>query len=242
MRSPVGRHLAITILRREVSLVDSRPVRQTLVRVVSIGLMLGACVQVSVGPIVRPSPGGPGWEVYQLPQTLVAISLPPAWRVVELNDRAEDTLGKATTDSTLAEQLRPIVVQLRGGGVKFFAFDPTTPVGNFAPRQFPALAFVARTAPAPSNVDAFFAGLPAEPRGREVIDVRHLAGPIGDVVVRRVRETRIRDDGSFEISIQYQCAVIANGALSILNMQVPMTAFGTYEDTLDRIARSFAPM
>jgi hypothetical protein len=194
-----------------------------------------------VQPIVKPSVSEPGWQVYQSTEASIGIALPPAWKVVTLTSDLDAALRAATTDSELQAQLRPVLVQLRDGGVRFFAFDPTTPVGNLQPRQFPALAYVTRRAPPPSSLDAFFAALPPEPAGRVLLDSKHASGAVGDIVIRRVRETRIRPDRSLELSVQYQCGVLRSGSLYLLTMQVPDAALDGYASQLEKIALSFAP-
>ena len=211
-------------------------------RWLAIGLLLlSSCVSTSVQPIVKPTPAEPGWQTYQSVDTGVGISLPPAWRVVAITTDFEPALRSATPDSEVQAQLRPVLAQLRDGGVRFFAFDPTTPVGSYQPRQFPALAYASRRAPPPQSLDAFFAGLPPEPAGRVVIDSRHVTGAVGDLIIRRVRETRVRPDRSLEISVQYQCGVIHGSFLHILNMQVPDAVVDTYAPQMEKIALSFAP-
>jgi hypothetical protein len=118
--------------------------------------------------------------VYVLPNTGVGLSLPATWQVVDLTSNPEKALEAATRSPELIAQLNPVVVQLREAGSRFFAFDPTTPLGNFQPPQFPALAYVIRSDPAPADLDAFVAGLAPEPPGRELVDLRRMTGAVGN--------------------------------------------------------------
>lgn len=161
-----------------------------------LALISGSCVGSSARPIVQPTAAEPSWQVFQSTDAALGLTLPPSWKIVPLTPDYENVLRSSTSDPELQAQLQPVLQQLRGAGVKFFAFDPSTPVGNFRPRQFPALAYASRTITTVATLDAFFAGLPPEPTGRVVIDEKHLRGAVGDMVVRRVRETRVRADGS----------------------------------------------
>jgi hypothetical protein len=221
----------------------NEPLTARLARLTGLAfvVLVGACIGVSVRPILQPSPAEAGWQLYESADAALGIALPPSWKVVPLTPEFEPALRSSAPDPELQGQLRPVLAQLRTSGVKFFAFDPSTPIGDARPRPFPALAFASRTPSTAASVDAFFAGLPPELTGRAVIDQKHVTGAAGDMVIRRVRETRVRPDGSPEVSVQYQCAVLRGGLVDILTMQLPYSALSAYEDQLEKIALFFAP-
>ena len=219
----------------------ARTLGMRFVAVFLAAVIAQACVQVGVTPIVQPTLPAPDWALYAEANNRLAIVLPRAWQAVDLAapDGVERSL--APLDPALATQLRPAISTLKQQGVRFFAFDPTTPVEQVTPRPFPALLYVNPAAATQQTLDALFASSPPEPTGRSQVDIRHLSGAAGDRIVRRVRETRIRPDGGTEVSIQYTVALVRGGFLHLLVIQVPGSAAALYESQLDMIASSFSP-
>ena len=235
--SPRRRTLVDPLIRH----AEARKLGMRFVAVFLAAVIAQACVQVGVTPIVQPTLPAPDWALYAEANNRLAIVLPRAWQAVDL--AAPDGVERALDllDPALATQLRPAISTLKQRGVRFFAFDPTTPVEQVTPRPFPALLYVNPAAATQQTLDALFASSPPEPTGRSQVDIRHLSGAAGDRIVRRVRETRIRPDGGTEVSIQYTVALVRGGFLHLLVIQVPGSAAALYESQLDMIASSFSP-
>ncbi len=216
-------------------------VRRTPAVFLCLLVLLVGWVNVNVQPILRPTEPGPGWKVYVMTGARLSIALPDVWDAIELASNASPSPFNPRVDPALATQLSPVVGDLRQRGARMFAYDPTTPLARVSPRPFPALLYVNPAVRTDQTLDAIAASFPAEGSGRTFVDMRRSAGVSGDRLIRRVRETRVRPDASFEIAIQYFVVTIRGGFSHGLVMQIPEEDQGLYEATLDNIADSFAP-
>jgi hypothetical protein len=206
-----------------------------------LSILFAGCVSASVGSIPRPTEPGPGWTIYTMTGARLSLALPDVWDVIELTGGRSPPPSKKYSDPALAAQLAPVINDLIQRGARIFAYDPATPVPQVSPRPFPAMLYVNPATRTDQTLDTIAASFSSESGGRALIDMRRTGGASGDRLIRRVRETRIRPDASFEITIQYFVVTVRGGFAHGLVMQIPAEDQDLYEAILDNIARSLAP-
>jgi hypothetical protein len=211
-----------------------------MLAILGLSVVMSACVTGGIEPIVRPTPPGPGWTVHTLLKARVAIALPDTWIVVEIQ-RPNSPTFPPTQSPALVSQLTPVLTDLTQREARLFAYDPSTPIEPVQPPPFPAMLYLNAASSTQLNLDEVAKKLPTEPPGRTVIDSRRLDGAAGNRLVQRIREVRVRPDGTNETTIQVVVLLPRGGYLNTLVMQVPESVFPQYAMTLDQIATSFAP-